>query len=307
MNFKPYSILIFTFIISFSLCYKSSDLINYAKQYIGVPYCWGGETPECFDCSGFVQYVYKHALGINIDRTVAELINNGREVSRDELKPGDLVFPSDHHVTLYIGNNEIIHAPHTGEFVKIQEIYSFWRARRIVDFEDGPVTTFESVFDAEFYSYKYDDLKDAFGTDHDKLLNHFYSFGIKEGRAASPAFDVTYYLEHNPDLKKAFGTDNEAAFNHFVSLGSKENRDLSPVFHLGYYKENNPDVVELFGADNPDGIMHHFLVYGLDEGRVSSPNFEVRNYKMNNKDLEKKFGNNFKKYYYYYCKYGEKS
>ena len=84
---------------------SATTLIDFAKKFIGVPYVFGGTTPKGFDCSGFVQYVYKHALGINISRTTKTQINDGREVSKNELQPGDLVFPTSDHVTLYIGNN----------------------------------------------------------------------------------------------------------------------------------------------------------------------------------------------------------
>lgn len=107
-------------------------LINYAMRFIGVPYVWGGTTPSGFDCSGFTQYVFGHAAGIGLGRTTYEQINDGREVSRENLQPGDLIFPSEHHVAIYIGNGQMIHAPHTGDNVKIASVYSFWRARRIL-------------------------------------------------------------------------------------------------------------------------------------------------------------------------------
>ena len=302
MNSELSFFLIFSF-FSFSLSSQADTLIAYAKRFLGVPYCWGGETPECFDCSGFCQYVYKHALGIDISRTTAEIIYDGREVSREELQPGDLVFPHAKHVTLYIGNNEVIQAPHSGDVVKISklsELSGFWRARRILPDEEPPTLKFKAIFDAEFYSRKYSDLKNAFGNDYDQLYKHFNTYGIKEGRCASPAFDVDYYLKNNTDLKKAFKSDHVAAFNHFISTGWKENRDLSPVFHLGYYKEKNNDIVKVYGEDNTAEIMNHFLVYGLKEGRISSPNFSLQAYKKKNKDLVEKFGDDNKEYYIHY-------
>ena len=110
---------------------SASTLVKYAKQFIGVPYIYGGTTPKGFDCSGLVQYVYRH-FGINITRTTKTQINDGREVGRNELKPGDLVFPSKDHVTLYIGNEKLLHAPQPGEKVKISPVWAFWRARRIL-------------------------------------------------------------------------------------------------------------------------------------------------------------------------------
>ena len=110
---------------------NGSELVEYAKQFIGVPYVFGGTTPRGFDCSGLVQYVYRH-FGINISRTTKTQINDGREVGRNQLQLGDLVFPSNGHVTLYVGNGQVLHAPQPGDRVKISPIWAFWRARRIL-------------------------------------------------------------------------------------------------------------------------------------------------------------------------------
>lgn len=110
---------------------NGQDIVNFAKNFLGVRYIFGGSSPNGFDCSGLVQYVYKH-FGINISRTTKTQINDGREVGRNNLQLGDLVFPNSGHVTLYIGNNQVIHAQQPGEVVKISNIWSFWRARRIL-------------------------------------------------------------------------------------------------------------------------------------------------------------------------------
>ena len=69
----------------------SEQVASTAKQYLGTPYVWGGTTPNGFDCSGLVQYVYKQ-LGINISRTTYTQVDEGIAVSRNSLKQGDLVF-----------------------------------------------------------------------------------------------------------------------------------------------------------------------------------------------------------------------
>ena len=112
---------------------KGNKVVDYAKKFLGTKYVYGGTTPSGFDCSGFTQYVYKHALGIDISRTTYTQINHGKAVSRSDLKVGDLVFPSAGHVGIYIGNGKIIHAPHTGDVVKISNIWSFYAARRIIN------------------------------------------------------------------------------------------------------------------------------------------------------------------------------
>ena len=100
-----------------------------AKKYLGTPYQWGGSTPETnFDCSGLVQWSYAQA-GIQIPRVTDQqiLADNGTEVNRDELLPGDLVFFRDasgyvHHVGMSLGGDKFIHAPSTGDVVKISSL-----------------------------------------------------------------------------------------------------------------------------------------------------------------------------------------
>ncbi len=106
------------------------DIIALASKFLGDPYLWGGTRPydgsygSSFDCSGLVQYVYKQ-YGIVTGRTTYDQIvhSNGRYVDRADLKPGDLVFfgskYNPHHVGLYVGNNTYLHAPRTGDFIKI--------------------------------------------------------------------------------------------------------------------------------------------------------------------------------------------
>ena len=91
----------------------------------------------------------------------------------------------------------------------------------------------DMVFDAEYYSNKYPDLKSAYGTDETKLFSHFLAYGIKEGRSASPIFDVKYYVNNNSDLKAAFGTDYVAAVKHFVTNGINEARVTAEPVNFG--------------------------------------------------------------------------
>ncbi|MDO4747902.1 MAG: RICIN domain-containing protein [Eubacteriales bacterium] len=89
------------------------------------------------------------------------------------------------------------------------------------------------VFDAGYYSNAHADLKSAYGTDADKLYQHFLDFGIKEGRQAHPVFDVKYYLSANSDLKSTYGEDYAKGINHYLSFGYKESRKTAEPCDLG--------------------------------------------------------------------------
>ena len=107
-------------------------IVDYAYQFLGTPYLWGGTTPSGFDCSGFTQYVFKNAAGISLPRTTYDQINVGVAVSYNNLQPGDLVFPHTGHVGIYIGGGQMIHAPSSGDVVKVSRVYKFYTARRVV-------------------------------------------------------------------------------------------------------------------------------------------------------------------------------
>ncbi|MCJ7689146.1 MAG: NlpC/P60 family protein, partial [Clostridiaceae bacterium] len=114
---------------------SASGVIAYAKTFLGTPYVWGAKGPNSFDCSGFVQYVYRH-FGVTTGGYTGSQITHGQYVSRANLQPGDLVFfgsGTPHHVGIYIGNNSYIHAPHTGDVVKISILTrnDYLSARRV--------------------------------------------------------------------------------------------------------------------------------------------------------------------------------
>ncbi len=112
---------------------SSNSIVNYAYQFLGTPYVWGGTTPGGFDCSGFTSYVYRHAAGIEITRTTFSQIGQGMAVSYGDLQVGDLVFTyGGGHVGIYVGGGSYIHASQPGDVVKVSPVQSFYAARRIL-------------------------------------------------------------------------------------------------------------------------------------------------------------------------------
>jgi cell wall-associated NlpC family hydrolase len=113
-------------------------VVGVAMQYLGTPYRWGGSSPSTgFDCSGFVMYVFSR-VGVSLPRVVSAQWTVGVPVSRSELQPGDIVFFNGlGHDGIYIGGNQFIHSPHTGDVVKISSITGYYSsgwvgARRVL-------------------------------------------------------------------------------------------------------------------------------------------------------------------------------
>ncbi|MEA4894134.1 MAG: NlpC/P60 family protein [Oscillospiraceae bacterium] len=122
---------------------SGQDIVSYAETFLGVPYVYGGTSPSGFDCSGLVYYCYKH-FGYTVNRTAAGLAYSGTPVSSSSLQVGDIIlFTSTDgsyvgHTGIYIGGGQFIHAPHTGDVVKISNLSDsyytnhYWGARRVI-------------------------------------------------------------------------------------------------------------------------------------------------------------------------------
>ena len=105
---------------------KGEELVQFALQFVGNPYVWGGTSlTEGADCSGFVQSVYQN-FGISLPRVAADQANAGTRVALTELLPGDLIFYADggeiYHVVLYMGDNQVVHASSKATGIKVSNV-----------------------------------------------------------------------------------------------------------------------------------------------------------------------------------------
>ena len=99
---------------------SGSSVVNYATQFVGNPYVWGGTSlTNGADCSGFVQSVYAN-FGVSLPRTSYEQQNAGTEVSYADAQPGDLICYGG-HVAIYMGNGQIVHASNSRDGIKISD------------------------------------------------------------------------------------------------------------------------------------------------------------------------------------------
>ena len=124
---------------------SAQDLILKGLELVGINYRRGGTDPEKgLDCSGFVQVVFRDAVGKLLPRTAKEQSQVGNAIDKKELKPGDLVFFNTmrrafSHVGIYLGDNRFMHAPRTGAEVRVEDMsQSYWvkrynGARRILE------------------------------------------------------------------------------------------------------------------------------------------------------------------------------
>ena len=108
-------------------------VIAFAKAQVGEPYAWGAAGPDAWDCSGLMLAAWREA-GVSLPHYSVAQYHAGSPIPAGDLRPGDLVFwgstnnpDSIHHVALYIGNGQIVHAPRTGRPVSVEGLY-YWKA-----------------------------------------------------------------------------------------------------------------------------------------------------------------------------------
>lgn len=107
---------------------NGNRIVSEARKYIGVPYVWGGTTPQGFDCSGLVQYVYARC-GKQVPRVTTQQEHCGERIPLDQTQPGDLYFwgfpGQTYHVAIACGNGKFIQAPAPGQSVMFSDVHFF--------------------------------------------------------------------------------------------------------------------------------------------------------------------------------------
>lgn len=113
-----------------------NDLAFFALSLSGTPYQYGGDSPDSgFDCSGFVRYVFRRSLGVELPRSTQEINRSGKAVEMAKLRPGDLVFFDTlrtmfSHVGIYLGDGRFVHSPSSGGSVRVEHMQdNYWRRR----------------------------------------------------------------------------------------------------------------------------------------------------------------------------------
>ena len=115
---------------------KRQDITFFSLGLIDTGYRFGGKNPEAgFDCSGMVSYVFREAANIRVSGSAADIAKRGKEIGKEALQPGDLVFfntlgRSFSHVGIYIGDGRFVHAPSTNGKVRIDQMSNKYWAKR---------------------------------------------------------------------------------------------------------------------------------------------------------------------------------
>ena len=105
--------------------------IAYALAQVGKPYRWAQAGPTGFDCSGLVLAAFKQ-IGIKLPHYTGTMIRYGKAVSKGSMQRGDIVFPTAGHVAIYLGNGMMVAASSSAGKVRVQKVYGFYAARRLV-------------------------------------------------------------------------------------------------------------------------------------------------------------------------------
>lgn len=183
---------------------------------------------------------------------------------------------------------------------------------------------YKNIFNKSFYYNRYSDVsKKYYSTDAGSIFNDFIKYGMKKGRIGCKNFDVNFYRNNNPDLKKRYGKDLKKYYLHYNDKGKKlgrkgsrgdgtydkvtiyKNIDYKLVYDYDYFVKLYPIVADKYGNDDYK-TLEYFVNKGMSAGMQGCATFNVFIYKERYIDLRKKYGDDLKKYYIHYIKYGYK-
>ena len=181
---------------------------------------------------------------------------------------------------------------------------------------------YTAVFEPDYYASNNPDVKNAYGLDTSKLLEHFVNHGMSEGRRGNSKFDVKSYKNRYADLREVYGNNLKSYYMHYINFGEKEGRsatncpnvigaitiyngvNYAAVYDYNNYIAYNPDVKRAYGNDDI-ATLAHFVNNGMNEGRIAKNSFNVISYKNRYPDLRNAYGTNLKSYYMHYISYGK--
>jgi cell wall-associated NlpC family hydrolase len=211
------------------------EILIQAVSLMGISYKWGGNTPETgMDCSGFIRYVFQKSMGITLPRTAAGMSRVGKRVSINDMQPGDLILFNtiggrrNTHIGMYIGNNQFIQSPRTGERIQITPYNSYWRAhtngiKRIIQevgSDSGKVEHIQTYQNIEDQALPTGYVPGAFKhkARHQRYKHsRRYTYTRKHHNKNSPRYKEKHYatpthLNH----KRVVATKNKAKLKHQV-------------------------------------------------------------------------------------------
>ena len=290
----------------------ATDMVNIAKAQLEKGGNFGYTEAWCADFVSDCARLAGQSAAIPADglvKTLIQKVRNAGGIDVSNPRAGDLVYYKSGgdftHVGLMINSTASIQGNCRKQVMFLERpeyanagtpyyIRPNYTKKAIIQ---TPSSVYEELmFDADFYYSKYKDLQKAIGKDHDKLLEHWFKYGIKEGRTASIFFDPQYYAAKNPDVTKVFGNNWQAIHDHFLQCGYKDYRKLSPVLDVDFYGNKYSDLRSM----NSEQRILHFYRYGCSEGRMASADFNPANYRSRYKDLNAAYGGKMKYYYQHY-------